>query len=50
MKDDLQPISKHIKQPQKKTDREEIFDVMTDEIIINSGDVKSDSCECENSR
>jgi len=50
MKHDLQPISEHIQQPTKgNTDRDGTFDVMTGEIIINSEDVKSDSCEHENS-
>lgn len=50
MKQDLQPMSKHIQQPTKEnTDRDGTFDVMTGEIIINSEYVKSDSCEHENS-
>jgi hypothetical protein len=50
MKHDLQPISERIQQPTKRnTDRDGTFDVMTGEIIINSEDVKSDSCEYENS-
>jgi len=47
---DLQPISEHIQQPTKQnTDRDGTFDVMTGEIIIKSEDVKSDSCEHQNS-
>jgi hypothetical protein len=37
-------MSEHIKQPEKaNTDTEGIFYVTTDEIIVNSGDMKSDS-------
>lgn len=50
MKQDLQPMSEHKQQPTKEnTGRDGTFDVVTGDIIMNSEDVKSESCEHKNS-